>query len=248
MSLLENSQKKATAVNAREMIIFSYPKVGKTELVTKLPGKYLILDFEGGTDYFNCNAISLNENSAEKNLEKFNQLRDEFTETNPQYDFIVFDTLTSLYDNIVNSIAINMYNKEEKKAKTLDFDLGTLAYGVGYTYKRQAMQKVIQFFKGYCKCLIMMGHVADKAMGDTAAQLNIKDLAIEGKLKDILALKTDAMGLLFRAEKNINKLSFSPATGLIGGTRIPHLSNKEIIISKKLDDGTLETYWKEVFI
>ena len=44
MSLLQNTKKEASAKNARELIMFSYPKVGKTELLTKLPGNYVILD------------------------------------------------------------------------------------------------------------------------------------------------------------------------------------------------------------
>ena len=42
MSLLQNIKKEKISQNAREMIIFSYPKIGKTELMTHLPGDYLI--------------------------------------------------------------------------------------------------------------------------------------------------------------------------------------------------------------
>lgn len=242
MSLLKNAQKKAQVVNAREMIIFSLPKVGKTSLMTKLPGEYLILDFEGGTDYFNCNAININ------NVEIFLQLQKELVAEKPMYDFIVIDTLTSLYDNVGNALAVMSYNKEEGKNKPLNFDITTLSYGLGYTYKRNTIQKLISFLKNYCKTLIILGHVADKSMGDTSANLNIKDLAIEGKLKDILALKTDAMGLLYRADIGVNKLSFNPSTGLIGGTRIPHLSNQEFIISELDENGNLITHWDKIFI
>lgn len=210
--------------------------------MTKLPGKYLILDFEGGTDYYDCNAVNV------PNLETFMQLQKEFQETSPKFDYIVLDTLTSLYDNVVNTLAVMSYNKEEGKNKPLNFDITTLSYGIGFTYKRSVTQKIINFFKNYCETLIILGHVADKSMGDTQAQLNVKDLAIEGKLKDILALKTDAIALLYRTEGNKNILSFSPATGFIGGTRIPHLSNKEIVISEIDDKGNFITHWDKVFI
>lgn len=242
MGLLENAFKKATVKNPRELIIFSYPKVGKTELLTKLPGKYLILDFEGGSDYYDANAISV------PDLETFTKLRKEFLETKPYYDYICLDTLTSLYNNIVNSIAVSMYNTEEKKSKPLDFDITTLAYGLGYTYKRNALQRILLFFRDYCKTLIITGHVADKAFGVDGESLMVKDLDIEGKLKTILALKTDALALLHRTSGDENTLSFISSTGLIGGTRAQHLANKEIVISKKLPNGELETYWDKVFL
>lgn len=242
MSLLTNTFRKASVKNPREMIIFSYPKVGKTELFTKLPGSYVILDFEGGSDYYDASAVSV------PDLETFSTLRKEFITTSPYYDFIVLDTLTSLYAGIVNSIAVSLYNADEKKSKPLDFDITTLAYGVGYSYKRNALQKVIMFFRQYCKTLILAGHVADKALDSDGSGLMVKDLDIEGKLKNILALKTDAIALLSRTSENENTLSFISSTSLIGGTRAQHLANKDIKISKKLPTGELETYWDQVFI
>jgi len=247
MSLLENIKKEKVSQNAREMIIFSYPKIGKTELMTHLPGSYLILDFDDGMAYYSGNYIKVNDYTT------FSQLCKEFEEKKPQFDFIVFDTITMLYDTVTNTLAIKNYNKDPMNAKNqikdLKYDITNLSYGAGYGYKRNALQQIINFFKPYCKCLILLGHVADRSLKtDKDGEGNVKDLAIEGKLKDILALKTDAMGLLYRSSPNENTISFNPSIGLIGGTRIPHLSNKEFVISKKLEDGTLETYWDKIFV
>lgn len=239
MGLLDNTQKAATAKNARELIIFADPKVGKTELLTKLE-ENLILDFEGGTDYYDANAVSI------PDLATFNLVRDEFVTSGKRFKYISIDTLTSLYANIINEIAVQMYNKDENKKKAASFDMTTLAYGVGYAYKRNALQKVISFFRQYCNCLILVGHTADKAMGDE--NQSIQDIDIEGKLKNILALKTDAVALMKRSKPNENVLSFTNVAGTVSGTRVQHLAGKEITISKKLEDGTLETYWDQIFI
>lgn len=181
MSILKNTAKKATAVNARELIIFSYPKVGKTELVTKLPGNYLILDFDiigedgGGTDFYDCNGIIV------PNLEVFNKVRDAFLEEKPEYDFIVLDTFTSLYANIINSIAVSIYNEENNKSKPLNWDIDKLDYGKGHVYKREAMSKVLKFFKDYCKCLILLGHVKDSSLEGDSGTINVKDIDVEGE-------------------------------------------------------------------
>lgn len=240
MGLLDNTTKKATVVNPREMIIFSFPKVGKTSLFAQLPGTSLTLDFEGGTDYFDMEAINVND------LETFGKLTKEFTEKKPHYNFIALDTLTSLYSNIVNALAVDAYNKEENANKPLDYDITLMAYGIGYSYKRAALQKVVKFFKKYCDCLILSGHVADKSISVKGESLTVKDLDIEGKLKNILALKTDAIGLLNRTDENTNTLSFVSSQGSINGSRIEHLSGKDIVISEK-KDGVLTTHWDQVF-
>lgn len=243
MGLLENAGKKNIVKNARNMIILSYPKVGKTSLMTKLPGNYLILDFDkGGCDYYEGNSIRIDD------LNTLGQLKQEFMEKQPKFDFIVFDTITELYSNIINSIAVANYNKEEKKNKPLDWDITLLAYGIGYAYKRNALQQVVSFFQQYCKCLILIGHVADKALSGNGETTSVQDLDIEGKLKNILALKTDAIGILNRTLPNQNTLSFKTNVSQIAGTRIRHLANQDIVISELNENGELIAYWDKVFI
>lgn len=246
MGLLSNIKKEPLSVNPREMIIFSYPKIGKTELMTHLPGDYLILDFDDGMAYYSGSYIKI------PDYKTFSEVCKEFNQEKPHFKFIVIDTVTMLNDSIANSIAIRNYNKDPMNAKNQikdeKFDITNLAYGAGYGYKRNALQQAINFFKPFCETLIILGHVADKSLKTGKDdEGNVKDLALEGKLKDILALKTDAMGLLYRSSMNENSISFNPSIGLIGGTRIPHLANQDFVISEKQDDGTLVTYWDRIF-
>lgn len=239
MGLLDNTDKKATVKNAREIIIFADPKVGKTEALTKLEDN-LMIDFEGGTDFYDCTGVSI------PDIATFNQLRDELIASPKKYKYITIDTMTSLYSDIIGQIAVGMYNKEENKKKPLNWDITSLQYGVGYTYKRNALQKVIQFFRQQCECLILVAHTADKAMGDEGQ--NVQDIDIEGKLKNILALKTDAVAIMKRTKLNENTLSFTNVSGTVSGTRVQHLAGKDIVISEKQEDGSLKTYWERIFI
>ena len=223
------------------MILFSYPKVGKTSLLTKLPGNYVILDFEKGTDFFDCNKINVND------MDTFVQLREEFISTKPQFDFIVIDTLTSLYSDLVNEMAVAQYNQEEKKNLPRNYEITRLQYGLGYSLKRECLKMVIKFFENYCKTLILVGHVADKALGGTG-ESSVKELDFEGKLKNILALKVDAISMLHRTKSNENTLTFVNSSGLIGGTRSAHLNNKSFVISQMDEEGNLTTHWDKIFI
>lgn len=244
MSLLSNTTRKATALDAREMIIFGFPKIGKTQMLTQLPGKYLILDFDdGGSDFYDSESIVV------KDYEHFGEIRKAFVDENPQYDFIVLDTITAMYDSIINSIAVTLYNADNKKQKPLSWDIDKLDYGKGYVYKRDAMKKVVAFFKKYCKCLILVGHVKDAVLDTSSGQISTKSIDLDGKLKNIMALKTDALGMLYRSREkdNQNILSFKTSASDVSGTRIQHLANREIVISEKNEDGTLKVNWEEVF-
>ena len=87
MSYLDNISQNASVVNPREIIVMAYPKIGKTELCTMLPGSYVILDFEKGTDFFKCNKISIND------VQVMSGVMKEFSEKKPHFDFIIFDPL-----------------------------------------------------------------------------------------------------------------------------------------------------------
>ncbi len=240
-NLLDNIDKKASVINAREMIIFSYPKVGKTELMTKLPGDYLILDSEGGTDFYDSKAIDIRE------IEVFDKLMKELKSSNKKFDYIVIDTLTSLIEGVVNSICVRRFNKEEGKDKPLNWDITQLAYGAGHGMIRDVIKKIIDSLKKYCKTLIICAHVVDKSLTGKDEVSSVKDIDVPGKLKNILSLKTDAIGLLHRSAEYENTLTFIAASGMIGGARIKHLSNKAFVISEKKGDE-LVTYWDKIFI
>lgn len=67
----------------------------------------------------------------------------------------------------------------------------------------------------------------------------------------MIAKDCDAIGLLYRNKDNLtqNIVSFKTnPNDVISGARSKHLSNQEFVISEKLEDGTLKTYWDKVYL
>jgi len=241
--MLDNTLKKPKLVNPRTMIVFAHPKVGKTRLFLNLPGSYLLLDFEEGSHYYGGHRIDI------PDFKTFWKLRKELAAKKKMYDFIVLDTLTSMYKEVVNTFAVKLYNSDNGKKHPDNFDIETIAYGVGLKYKWKAAMKLIEILKKHCKTLIISAHVIERKSGETTKELGIKEIAIDGKFKHILALSVDAIGYLYRSDDFENTLSFNPSSGFIGGTRCEHLTGKEFIVSEKDEDtGVLTVNWSKIFI
>lgn len=70
------------------------------------------------------------------------------------------------------------------------------------------------------------------------------------KLKFIVTAEMDATGYIYRKQSsNENIISFKTSEqDLATGSRCQHLAGKEFLISEKLPDGTLKTYWDKIFI
>jgi len=241
MGFLDNLRKEARVVNPETFVIFSYPKVGKTEAFTQLPEPHMIVDFDKGGRFYSGNFVEITE------LEELEALIKEMKQKKARFKVIVLDTITSMYDRIVNQLAVKMYNREKGYEKPLNWDITTLEYGVGYSYKRNAFKKLIEMFKEFADTVILSGHVADKSLSSTTGAADIKEIDLEGKLKNILALKVDAIALMYRSDEKTNTLSFKHSGELLAGSRAKHLRGKEIALSELDEEGNLKTYWDKIF-
>jgi hypothetical protein len=245
-------KKKGEVVNPRKLILFSYPKVGKTELLSSLEDNFIIDSdvlvksdgsLEGGTDFYD------NISAKVGSFEQLKEVHTALLNREKRFKYITIDTITSLYENVVNEYAVTMYNKEKGANKDLNWDINKLDYGAGQLYKREAIQNIINMFASLCTdCLIIAGHATDKSVNKGDGTINTKDLDIEGKLKNILSLKVDAIGLLYRKSKNKNYLNFMTSDELMGGSRAKHLKNTEFLISEIDEKGEYHTYWDKVFV
>lgn len=249
MNLLDNIRHVDLRVNPKVLILFGPQKIGKTHALTKLKNN-LILDFDKeGTDYYKCNRVKI------KDFNTYVELLNELSAKKPMFKYLTIDTLTTFYEDFINALAVIDYNEDNGKKKPLDFDINKLDYGKGHYYKREALKKQIDFLEGYCETLIIVGHVADRAV-NSDGPLGVSELDIEGKLKSILASRISAIGYFYRDSKDNteNILSFKNSGDIISGSRAGHLANNEFIISKKVDSPeepngyTIETYWDKIFI
>lgn len=228
-------------VNPRVAIFYSKPKIGKTTLYSQLPN-HLIIDVDGSSGYFKCNAVVC------KTYEVFASLVKEIREDGVIFDFIVLDTFTKALDTIIRAMAVREYNKDENQAQPLTWNIEVLPYGKGQVYIREASKKLIEILKPLCKYLIISAHTLDKDIIKDGENLTFESLDMTGKLKNILAADVDALGLIYRKEKNKNYINFI-ADNEIADTRSKHLSGEEFLISEKNPDTkVITTHWDNIYI
>lgn len=125
----------------------------------------------------------------------------------------------------------------------------TLPKGAGYMWLRESFVKWLGYIQPLFKTLILLGHVKINMTTSkkNGAEVENKDLDLSGQLKNITTGQiADANGYLYRQGRK-NYLSFQPSDELYCGSRIAHLEGKEILLSEKLDDGTIKVYWHNIF-
>lgn len=250
--------------NPKSLLLFSYPKTGKTHNLLQLEDNFFI-DFEQGTRLYNVPMGIRLSNDSNK---AFNELRDlfkHFKQESPYFKYITLDTLTSFNEELVNYLAIDLYNTDPLATKANDFeplpysyDITNLAYGKGHEYKKQVILRIIKFLSEYCDTLIIVSHVRDKSVGQGNSELIVKDIDLAGKLKNALTLKVDTIGLMYRVTDELNdtvenKITFINTEEQTSGSRVARLDNKTFVISKKVGeypDGSakIETYWDNIFL
>jgi hypothetical protein len=229
------------------LIIFSKPKTGKTTLVSGLPGA-LILDLENGSDYVRGMKVKAN------SIDDIKIIGKKIKEAGYPYKFIVVDTITALEEKCID-YAEELYSKsplgkywfEEGGDKEKYGNILGLPKGAGYYWLREAYVKVTNYIRTWGPYIIFLGHVKDAELGKEGGEFNALDLDLTGKLKRMAAGKSQAIGYLYR-KGNQNILSFITSDKVICGARPEHLSNKQIVLSEKQDDGSYVFHWDQIYL
>jgi hypothetical protein len=252
--ILPTQKVKALTQNPKNLIIFSKPKVGKTELLSQLDN-CLIIDCEEGSDY--VDAIKYKVNS----VQEIKELGKEIIKQGKPYTYIALDTVTALENMCVNyaellyskkTIGKNWFKKDTngklspESGKAQYGNILNLPNGAGYSFLREAMTSVIDYVKTLAPYIILVGHIKDVQLEKKGAEFTSQDLDLTGKIKRILSSQSDAIGYLYR-KGNQNILSFATTDEVSCGARSSHLRNKEIVISEMTDKGLI-THWDKVYI
>jgi len=239
MEITLPKEKVAASVKSpRKLLIYSRPKVGKTELISKLDN-CLILDFEGGTDLLD--ALKIRVDSLEKLKAVCNQIKKE----GRPYKYIAVDTLTKLEDMCL-LLALKMYKETPMGSTFKGLNVLHLPNGAGYQYLRDAVKLVCNTIEDCADRVIYLGHIKEKSIEKNGKEVMAVDIDLTGKIRSSFSADSDAIGLIYR-DGNKNIISFRTKDEVICGTRQPHLQNAEFVISE-MGDGGLVTHWDKIYI
>lgn len=236
--VLPTVPREPVAVNARDFVMYGKPKVGKTTAVMQLENM-LMIDLEQGAAFHKGMIIEPPKDKGPVGKWLWlKELAKTIVDADRPYDYVCIDTLTKLdewsewYGTYVyqNSIMGKKFNRDEKTGAMLKPDhpdyqsVHTLANGAGYKYSREAMLDMYETLRYLGKtCTIFICHVADKAVGEKNGELIMtKDLALTGKLKDIIARAPDVLANVWNEDGKL-MISFAGNEEKIGGMRATHL-------------------------
>jgi len=245
--------------NPRVLLLYSAPKVGKTEAASKLQNN-LLLDLEDGSDYASDGLI-LKVNKWEEIEQAGTQILEHKKQTgNWLYNYLTVDTATELEvwcDGLGKRqyLAAPMAGAKYKANPDLLPSITVLpgqdgAYGPGYLWLRIAYTKCFEYLQTLAPHLILLAHVKDKELVDktgkeiTVDSVHSKNLDLTGKLKAITCAKADSIGYMYRkvvgAEqgKQVEELWVNfHGSEIMAGSRPKHLAG----VNMKFD-------WNSIFI
>lgn len=233
---------KPTRIGPKILILYSLPKVGKTEQLTELAKRTdcLIVDSEQphGTDTYETTAIKCDTTSQMKHVVKL--IQDEGVKRKAAgksgidmfpYKFIAIDTLDAVEDmaeiSATNNYKESVIGKNFKGKSVLE-----LPNGGGYYYLRQEVQDVIDMYAAVCPYLILIVHVKEKLIATKdGAEVKVNDISLTGKLSSIVCSRADAIGYLYRTPKGELRVSFQTYDGAVMGARQKYLAGQDIPFS-----------------
>jgi hypothetical protein len=246
---LPTAPRKATRDVPSSLGIVGKHKSGKTTAIAELPNCLIIETEESGADFVDATVLPMPTNIGP--VSKFKWLKEvaaKIKEENYPYDFVAIDTFTEIdmaaewYGTwiFMNSILGKEFNRQKNNDGTLvikdgktvmlapsspDYlSVATLPNGAGWNYIRNASLDMFEELKNLGKvCTIFVFHLADKYIGEKNTEaVATKEIAVTGKLKDIISRKLDGMGTVWNEDGDI-MISFVDKNEKLGGIRGEHL-------------------------
>lgn len=231
-------------IDPKILVLYGKPKVGKTELLSKLKG-CLTIDSEDGSDYFEMLKIKITR--AEEIDEVFEAIMTEGRKRAKEgktgldlfpYKYIAVDTADALEDMCERS-ATKKY-KNSTIGKSFDGDtVLELPKGSGYYYLRNELMSKLMMLTKVCKGLIIVAHIREKNIDKGGTEVTTKDLSLTGKISQLVCAKADAIGYVYRDrdEKEVMVSFETLESSAIMGARAAHLRGV-----------TMPFNWDKIFI
>lgn len=230
-------------INMESCILYGLPKCGKTTLLSTLPN-CLIIDTENGTNKISALVKKIPEGKGPVGRMRWlEEFADYLIAQGKPYDYVALDTLTEVNDmaewsgtwRYMHTNQGKNFNRTEDTGdmlKPADNDyqsVHTLKEGFGYRWSREDTIRVFdKYMRVAKKCMFFVCHVEDKFVGGGDTRIRLKEevapkqLALTGKVKDILPRKVDAVGYVYNDE-GVIKINFTGSEERVGGNRCKHL-------------------------
>lgn len=251
---LPSEKQNPVQVNPSKLILFSQPKVGKTEALSRLEDN-LILDLEDGAGYVSGLVVNVLDIARKNKIKPINALKlviDEIRKKNEEkggyfYRRITIDTVSALEDDYAMDLALAMYKQKAIGRNFQGASVLDLPQGAGWAELRNAVILIIKELEELCETLIISGHTKDKLVEFNGKEMNQRGLDLAGKTPGIICSKSDAIAYLYRKD-NQTIANFKSAESLIVGARSEHLKNQEIVLLEQNENGEFISYWDKIFL
>lgn len=239
MITLPTTKIPAETQDPQRLIIYSRYKVGKSSALAELPG-CLCIDLEGsGYDYIDAMKVKVN------SVKELKEVCKMIMDAGKPYKFIALDTISRL-EEMVKPLALKLYLDSPAGSKFTGDDVLDAPMGAGYQYIRKALEMCIDMVAKCAPNIILVCHSKDSAVN--ANDLTVKQISLNGKTGTILASKSDAIGWMSRNENSDTVLSFNTNdTTVEVGARPSHLRNREIVLGKMQENGTIKYDWSLIY-
>lgn len=233
-------------INMKSCILFGKEKCGKTTALSQLEN-CLIIDTENGSKMVKALAMNVpSDRGPVGKIQWLKKLGEELVKQGKKYDYVAIDTLSEVNEwaewsgtfRYMNSPQGKSFNRERDKhgnpikgGAFLDPNddayesVHTLADGNGYRWSREEMLTIFKLFQNVAKkCVFFVCHIEDKFVGlkESTESVVPKQLALTGKLRDILPRKVDAIGYVYN-DGGVIKVNFTGTEEKLGGNRAKHL-------------------------
>lgn len=265
--ILPTSRRSAINFNPSFMVVFGFPKSGKSTCMAALDDNLILsLDPNGykALDVMLVDCKDIYDVFATREA-----LKKKMEETGKKpYRFITIDNATRLEDMCV-LYANALYRKTQmgqnwgylrdkegnpvrdtktgKMVPDPQADVRQLPNGAGYLYLREALKEVVHMFQPYCETLILVCHVKDKQINLNGQETTRLAVDLAGKLSDIICGEADAVGYLYR-EGNKTIMSFMGGSGDIREARPLHLRGKSFVVCESDSENHLTVDMSKIFI